>query len=168
LNFKTAGSVFGKHVNEVKDYVAQFSEAEKNKLQSKGTLDIVIKEQTLTLLDSHVLKESLLKEHYVLAEESSCRVLLHTYLTEELLQEGQMRELIRTIQDNRKKRNLPVERYITLTISGSDKVMVIIKKFEALLKVNILLTEIDYNNDLDLDDAIPVILFEEKVNISFK
>ena len=107
LNFKTAGSVFGKHVNEVKDYVAQFSEAEKNTLQSKGTLDIVIKDQTFTLLDSHVLKESLLKENYVLAEESSCRVLLHTYLTEELLQEGQMRELIRTIQDNRRKEIYP-------------------------------------------------------------
>lgn len=46
--------------------------------------------------------------------------------------------------------------------------MVLIKKFEALLKVNILLKEIVYNNDLDLDDAISVILFEEKVDISLK
>ena len=168
LNFKTAGSVFGKNVNEVKVYVEQFSEEEKRTLQTKGTLDIVINGQTLTLLDSHVLKESLIKENYVLAEESSCRVLLNTYITEVLLQEGQIRELIRTIQDTRKKRNLPVEQYISITISGSDKVTAIIKQFEALLKVNILLKEIVYKRGSDINEGMTINLFNERVNIFFE
>ncbi|WP_407080995.1 DUF5915 domain-containing protein [Lysinibacillus varians] len=89
-----------------------------------------------------MLKESIVKEHYVLAKENECRVLLDTYLTEDLLQEGQIRELIRTIQETRKKWQLPVEQYISLSISTDAETVKIIQQYTALLKANVWLNDI--------------------------
>lgn len=103
LNFKTAGVAFGQHVNKVKDYVLNLNADEKKSLQRDGAVKLNIEGLEITLLPVHVVNESMVKEHYILAEDTSCRVLLNTHLTEDLLQEGQIRELIRSIQDTRKK-----------------------------------------------------------------
>lgn len=71
----------------------------------------------------------------MLAKENECRVLLDTHLTEDLLQEGQIRELIRTIQETRKKWQLPVEQYISLSISTDAETVKIIQQYTALLHV---------------------------------
>ncbi len=120
----------------------QLSEAEKNTLQLKGEIEIVLDNQKSTLLRAHVLKESVVKDHYVLVEENGCRVLLDTNLTDDLLQEGQIRELIRTIQDTRKKWQLPVEQYISISISTDAETKKIIQQYTALLKASVLLHDI--------------------------
>jgi len=142
LNFKTAGAAFGPHVHKVKDYVMQLSEAKKNTLQLKGEIEIVLDNQKSTLLRAQVLKESVVKDHYVLAEENGCRVFLDTHLTDDLLQEGQIRELIRTIKDTRKKWQLPVEQYISISISTDAETKKIIQQYTALLKASVLLHDI--------------------------
>ncbi|WP_309501231.1 DUF5915 domain-containing protein [Lysinibacillus sphaericus] len=91
---------------------------------------------------THVLKESIVKEQHVLAKENECRVLLDTHLTEDLLQEGQIRELIRTIQETRKKWQLPVEQYISLSISTDAETVKIIQQYMALSKANVWLNDI--------------------------
>lgn len=70
-------------------------------LQLNGAVELDINHQKLTLLKAYVLKESIVKDHYVIAEGNGCRVLLDTHLTDDLLQEGQIREVIRTIQETR-------------------------------------------------------------------
>lgn len=102
LNFKTAGTAFGSQVNQVKSYMMTLTDEEKEQLQQNGEVPIVVEEQQLTLLSSHVIAEAIVKDDYILAEDSKCRVLMNVQLTESLLQEGQIRELIRFIQDSRK------------------------------------------------------------------
>ncbi|MGE7840192.1 isoleucine--tRNA ligase [Lysinibacillus sp. NPDC093712] len=167
LNYKTAGAAFGPQVHKVKDYVMQLSEAEKNTLQLKGAIELDIDNQKRTLLKTHVVKESLVKEHYVLAEENGCRVLLNTQLTNDLLQEGQIRELIRTIQDTRKKWQLPVEQYISISISADAETKRIIQHYTALLKANVLLNDILFGEVQSGENFIQAKLFDKEIEITF-
>ncbi|UDK96761.1 hypothetical protein EYB33_10825 [Lysinibacillus sphaericus] len=84
----------------------------------------------------------------MLAKENECRVLLDTHLTEDLLQEGQIRELIRTIQETRKKWQLPVEQYISLSISTDAETVKIIQQYMALSKANVWLNDILFGESL--------------------
>jgi len=167
LNFKTAGAAFGPLVNKVKDYVMKLSEAEKMTLQLNGSVELDIDHQKLTLLKTHVLKESIVKDHYVLAEENGCRVLLNTQLTNDLLQEGQIRELIRTIQDTRKKWQLPVEQYISISISADAETKKIIQHYTALLKANVLLHDILFGEVQSGENVIQAKLFDKEIEITF-
>ncbi|WP_107951697.1 isoleucine--tRNA ligase [Lysinibacillus parviboronicapiens] len=167
LNFKTAGVAFGQHVNKVKDYVLNLNADEKKSLQRDGAVTLNIEGLEITLLPVHVVNESMVKEHYILAEDTSCRVLLNTHLTEDLLQEGQIRELIRSIQDTRKKWALPVEQYIAISISTDAKTAEIIQQHETLLKANVLLNDIKFGENRTGDKFIQTEVFNEKVTIYF-
>lgn len=163
LNFKNAGAAFGKYVNAVKEYVMNLTDKEKDTLNSQGYLDFSVSNEPLKLLKEHVLKESIVKENYVLAENSACRVLLNTQLTDDLIEEGQIRELIRAIQDKRKKLNLPVEQYISINIVASQKLEWIIKKYESLMKENVLLNTIAFNVENSSSTKLEMLLLNEEV-----
>ncbi|WP_342532467.1 isoleucine--tRNA ligase [Lysinibacillus sp. FSL K6-0057] len=165
LNFKTAGAVFGPKVNQVKEYVLTLTDDEKQKLQQQGTVDIMMEGQQLTLVTEHVIAESIVKDHYILAEDSTCRVLMNVQLTESLLQEGQMRELIRTIQDARKKWQLPVEQYVSIAFNGSAEVLSIIQQHESLLQANVLVKAIHYGEEWPHAKSIETALFNEKLTL---
>ncbi|KGR83180.1 DUF5915 domain-containing protein [Lysinibacillus boronitolerans] len=121
--------------------------------------------QQLTLLREHVIAESIVKDHYILAEDSTCRVLMNVQLTESLLQEGQMRELIRTIQDARKKWQLPVTQYVSIAFNGSPKVLSIIQQHEALLQANVLVKAIHYGEVWPHAKSIETALFTKKLTL---
>lgn len=167
LNFKTAGAVFGAKVNKVKDYVMNLNDQEKCELQQTDEVIITIDGEQLTLLKAHVLMESIVKDQYIIAEDASCRILMNVHLTASLLEEGQIRELIRTIQDTRKKWKLPVEQYVSISIAGNTKVTSIIQQHEALLKANVLLHDIDYVSNGQSERYIETDLFDEKFTVYF-
>ncbi|TQR28692.1 isoleucine--tRNA ligase [Lysinibacillus sphaericus] len=168
LNFKTAGAAFGARVNKVKDYVVNLNDEEKNILQRTGSVALSIDGEQVTLLKLHVLTESIVKDQYMLAEDALCRVLINVHLTSNLLEEGQIRELIRTIQDKRKQWQLPVEQYVSISITGSAKAITIIQQHEAVLKANVLLNDIHYVSDHHSEQYIETEVFDEKITVYFK
>ena len=61
-------------------------------------------------------------EGYACAEEAGYLVELDTALTDELVDEGLAREIVRSVQDARKQADLQVSDRIVLGVSGSDAV----------------------------------------------
>ncbi|MFS0782131.1 isoleucine--tRNA ligase [Bacillus sp. 1P06AnD] len=154
LNFKSAGAVYGKHVNEVKEYVESISSAEKESLLSEQKIKIHLLGQEFELDMAHIYTESHVKEGYSLAENGPFKVLLSTYLTSELIEEGQIRDFIRCIQDIRKKMNYPIEKYIDLHIQCTPECQKFIKRYTKLVKANVLVRDIQFVSSIESPSAI--------------
>ncbi|MEC1177769.1 isoleucine--tRNA ligase [Metasolibacillus meyeri] len=166
LNFKTAGAAFGKQVNAVKSYVETMSAEEKNTLLREGNLTIQLTEQAVTLEQSYLLTESLVKNGYALAEDGALQVLLYTHLTDDLIAEGYVRDFIRYIQDQRKQLNYPIEKYIDMQIICSPKQQATLQQFEALLRANVLVKEIQFVPSFNNESAFYYTFAQEELKFS--
>ncbi|WP_397538030.1 isoleucine--tRNA ligase [Rummeliibacillus pycnus] len=162
LNFKTAGMAFGKNVNKIKELVTHLEEDQKTTFKQEGKLEFTLDGALLTLLSEHILKDVHVPEGFALAEEAQFEVLVDIRLTEDLKQEGQIRELIRQVQEKRKHLNLPVEQYIDLAFKGNT---VVIERFTELLKSSLLVNNLYYNESIEVKETFDVKIDGEKVQV---
>ncbi|MGW9100422.1 isoleucine--tRNA ligase [Priestia megaterium] len=162
LNFKASGAAFGKLVNVVKQYVDELYETEKRALLEGGQVRIILDEEEVVLTREHVNIEYVVSSGFELAGDQQLKVILDLNLTPQLIEEGQVRELIRSIQDTRKKLNFPVERYISININATDEIKEIIQRFEGLIKRNVLFHDISFNKP-NMEDHNFDVKFGDKV-----
>ena len=168
MNFKTAGAAFGKLVNAVKEFVDHIPENLKKALLENGQLQINVNDQTLTLKKEHINVEYQVQSGYDMAGDQQLKVILDLKLTPQLVNEGQVRELIRAIQDTRKKLDLPVEKYVGITISSTDFSKEIIRHFEDLIKENVLVNQLIFEPLHNFDKQIDVKFGDELLKITLK
>jgi isoleucyl-tRNA synthetase len=83
----------------------------------------------LVLAAEDVLVETRSAEGFACGEDSGYLTALDTTLDDELIREGIARELIRTVQDARKKAGLEVSDRIVLGISGSEGVRAALDRY---------------------------------------
>ncbi|NHC43478.1 hypothetical protein G6549_26900 [Bacillus sp. MM2020_1] len=168
LNFKTAGAAFGKLVNAVKEFVEHIPENLKKALLENGQLQIVVNTQTITLKKEHINVEYQVQSGYDMAGDLQLKVIIDLKLTSQLVNEGQVRELIRAIQDTRKKLDLPVEKYVGITISATDFSKEIIQHFEDLIKENVLVNQIRFRTLDNSDKHLEVKFGDEILKVSLE
>jgi len=92
----------------------------------------------------NLIKEETNVKEIVFNEKITDEILLDTAITPELKEEGDLRELIRTIQDLRKKRGLTISERPTLIVGADDKNGEFIKKHSVFIKKSALLKEIKF------------------------
>ncbi len=166
LNFKTAGAAFGKMVNAVKDYVNNMSNTEIKSLLEKGQLQIYVKGQSILIKKEHITVENQVSFNFEIAGDEHLKVIVDITLTPQLVEEGQVRELIRTIQDARKILDLPIEKYIGINVSPTEYSIKTIKRYEELIKENVLVHQISYEALDSSENQIKVNFGEEIVRIT--
>ncbi|KGR77248.1 isoleucine--tRNA ligase [Ureibacillus manganicus] len=166
LNFKTAGAEFGKLVNDVKKYVDQMTESDKRSLLTNGHLRLIVNGQTVELKKDHIVVDYEVVKGFELAGDDHLKVILDVTLTPSLLDEGQVRELIRAIQDNRKKLDLPVEKYISINFSATDETLSKISNHEDLIKENVLVHRITFEKQHRSQTQFEFYFGDEKVSVS--
>lgn len=69
---------------------------------------------------------------------------LNTDITPELEQEGWVREVIRAVQDTRKKLDLPIEKRIELVLDVDNELKAALEAFSEVLRDNVLLQSVSY------------------------
>ncbi|PLT29910.1 isoleucine--tRNA ligase [Peribacillus deserti] len=157
LNFKSAGPKFGKYVNELNNKLSKVTNDDILQFLHNGSLSLRLDHTETVMLvqeDVQVHKTAALKGYF----ETSNRdftVILDTNITEELKREGTVREFVRSIQDLRRKLDLPVEKRIELYISCSDAFKQLLTSYEQLIRKNIILEHLHFST-VDQMDKVKV------------
>jgi len=126
----------------------------------------------LKIKDSFLKKEPELLE--LIKEEVNVKKIsfgnefkLDTTITEELKEEGIVREIIRNIQEIRKEMNLKPKDKITVSYFGTEKISKIIEKYKRIILNEALLLDILKSED-KLDSAKEIKVENEKLILSIK
>lgn len=126
---KTLGARFGKQIGEVRTKLAEVDgQKAMNEIRETGAMTL-----TLSTGDVQIAKDDLLidehqKEGYAVVTDRGYTVVLATTLTPELIEEGNVREIVSKIQTMRKEAGFEVMDHIVIYCDGSDKVAEILTR----------------------------------------
>ena len=148
--FRVLGPKVGKDMGAVKQALLNLPGAQaKAELDKTGTLKVTLadgKEYALTAEDVEIQTEQ--TEGFNCQHYGEVSIALETTLSEELLEEGFVREIISKVQTMRKENGYEVTDHITVSLSGNDKLIAIVHKpeNEAMLKSVTLADEVKYGS----------------------
>ena len=125
---KTVGPKYGKFLGGIKQYLAEVDGNEAmDTLNASGCITFDVNGTSVVLSKDDLLIDMAQKEGYVSQADNNMTVVLDTNLTEELIEEGFVREVISKIQTMRKEADFEVTDKIVIYVSGNDKVSDIVK-----------------------------------------
>ena len=126
---RTLGPKYGKMLNSIRTALAELDgTAAMAELNETGVLKLTIEGSEIELTKEDLLISTAQKEGYVAAADKGYTVVIDTNLTEELLEEGFVREIISKIQTMRKEADFEVQDHIQVAYTGNDKVAAIMAK----------------------------------------
>ena len=153
-NFKIAGSIlgskiksFGKFLNEVnpKDFV--------DELQSGKKISIEINGEETEILEDYVMINIQGKEGFDVSSENNIFIILDTHISEELRNEGYVREVISKVQQLRKQEDLEVLDNIKVYIETDKVIANALKEDLDHFKSEVLALEVDFEGkELEIYD----------------
>ena len=140
---RTLGPKYGKFLKGIQQALAELDgNAAMASLKADGVLRLPEVDASIELSEEDLLIAMTQKEGYVTENDPSMTVVLDTNLTEELLEEGFVREIISKIQTMRKEADFEVMDQIAVYYQGSEKVNSIFTKNCDTIKKEVLATEI--------------------------
>ena len=128
---KTVGPKYGKHLQEIRTYLTELDSKAGVKALEEGAIRFTAKDGTAVELSREdLLIESTKKDGFITEEDGKYTVVLDTNLSEELKEEGFLREIISKVQTMRKEAGFEVMDRIHLSAKGNEKLIALMKKFE--------------------------------------
>ncbi len=125
---RTCGRKFGSKLNNAKEVIASLPGKETvNKLKN-GSITITVDGQEFELSSEDLLVETVQPEGLSTQSDKDLTVSINTVLTQDLIEDGLVREMISKIQTQRKETGLEVTDRINLYYSGNSKLGEVIFK----------------------------------------
>lgn len=144
---KTVGPKYGKLLGKIKEALASLDgHAAMKSLNETGSVDFEFDGEKVSLGREDLLIETAKNDDFVTEADNKTTVVLDIRLSEELIEEGFVRELISKVQTMRKEAGFEVVDHIVLSQSGNERIAEIIRKNETVIKNDTLADEIVYNN----------------------
>ncbi len=129
---KTLGRRFGSKLNALKEVLLNLDgNVAMDEINEKGTLTINLDGVDEVLEKDDLLIDAVQMEGYVTDSDYGITVVLDTNLTQELIEEGFVREVISKIQTMRKDAGFEVMDHINVFVVGNKKIEEIVKSNEA-------------------------------------
>ena len=145
--FKVLGPKVGKQIGEVKAALAGINgHAAKAELESTGKLKLTLKSGEVELLPEDVDITMSQTEGFATQRYGNVTIALETTLSQELIEEGFVREIISKLQTMRKENGFQVVDHITVYAAGNDKLVDIMSRNEDSLKKVVLADKVVYGS----------------------
>ncbi len=136
---KTVGPKYGKQLGGIREYLGSLDgNAAMDELKAKGVLVFDVNGTEVSLAEEDLLIEMSQKEGYVSEADNYVTVVLDTNLTEELIEEGFVYEVISKIQTMRKDADFEVMDHIKVSIDKNQKIADIVKANETAISEKVL------------------------------
>jgi len=132
-NFKVLGSRLGRNMKAAASRIEELTPQEIQSLLEGNTLYIDLAELQLELTEESILVQRFEKENLKVLNEGALTVALDPEITEELRQEGLVRDIIRSVQNLRKETGLDVSDRIRLYLQGEEEVREAVSAFQDYL-----------------------------------
>ena len=127
---KTVGPKYGKMLGGIKAALDSVDgNAAMDEVNETGALKLDVNGQEITLFKEDLLIDTAQMEDYVSENDNGITVVLDTNLTEELLEEGFVREIISKVQTMRKEADFEVMDRIRVTYAGTEKAEAVFVKY---------------------------------------
>jgi isoleucyl-tRNA synthetase len=126
---KTVGPKYGKQLNGIRATLSEIDgNAAMDELKANGFIAFNVDGVEVKLAEEDLLIDISQKPGYVTEADNTVTVVLDTNLTDELIEEGFVYEVISKIQTMRKDSDFEVMDHINVYISGNDKIASVVKK----------------------------------------
>ncbi len=155
---KTVGPKYGKQLGAIKNYLSSLDgNAAMDELENSGALKFMAGDVEVELAKEDLLIEMTQMEGYVSQNDMGITVVLDTNLTEELIEEGFVREILSKIQTMRKEADFEVMDRINIYVDNNAHITEILQKnkeeiMSEVLANNIIFGKIEgYSKEWDVN-----------------
>ncbi len=147
---RTLGPKYGKFIGEIRNALAELDgNSAMDELNVNGVLKLQLSTIVAELEKEDLLIETAQVSGFESASDYGITVVLDTNLTEELIEEGFVREIISKIQTMRKDSGYEVMDHIVLYQSGNDKIKSIIANNKEGIMEDVLADDIKFDTECE-------------------
>ncbi len=140
---KTVGPKYGKQLGGIREYLQEVDgTCAMKQLKAEGALKFEVNGVEISLAEEDLLIEAAQKAGFVTEADNYTTVVLDTNLSEELIEEGFVYEVISKIQTMRKDAGFEVMDHIKVSVNGNAKVAQIVMKNKPAIAEKVLADEI--------------------------
>ena len=157
-NFKVLGPKCGKLINKVKGALEGIDGGSViESLEKDGKFVLEVESNTVELVKEDLVIEEKSSEGFVTEGDGKVSVALDTNLTDELIEEGMVRELISKLQTMRREADFEVMDKIVIFVDGNDRLSEILNRNQDFVKKEAMADEIKvgspegYTKDWDIN-----------------
>lgn len=150
---RTLGPKYGPLIGKIREHLAQCNSSTLVNAVRKGeTVTVSIDNTLVAFKEEDLLISDKNKEGYQTVSEKGITVILNTELSQELIQEGLMRELVSKIQTMRKESGFNVTDHIAVTYSCGEKLAEVIDKYKSEIMQDTLADSVTAGSGASLKD----------------
>lgn len=167
-NFKALGPRFGKDMGLISKEIQGFTAQQINEIEAKGTIEVVIAGNsiTLTLQDVEISSQDI--EGWLVANSNGITVALDIVISPELKKEGIARELVNRIQNIRKDSGFEVTDKIKVYLQNNTTLEAAVKPNIEYIKSETLTEELVFEEIIENGTEIEFDEISTKITITNK
>ena len=147
-NLPVIGKTYGKYIPMIRKFLSESNQMElAMKLNNGESVEINLDGNDVSLNKDNLIITMNGLEGYAFAGEGSLGIILDTFITDELKEEGYVREIISKIQNLRKDKGFEVSDKINIYVGSCGLLFDIINKYGDNIKKETLTTNVYFNED---------------------
>ncbi|WP_027623617.1 isoleucine--tRNA ligase [Clostridium lundense] len=153
-NLPVLGKAYGRYIPVIRKELGAMDQMElAQKIQTGGSVVIKTGDVEIELNSQNLLVTMQGLEGFAFAGEGTIGVVLDTTITDELKEEGNLREILSKVQNMRKESGFEVADKIKLYVTGNELLESVVNKYEDLIKRETLSTEVYYNKEREYTEC---------------